>query len=50
MQAVSTKSSGWLTLSVLEVMAPERSDFVLTADVPNREADVLVFHCLDVEA
>ena len=36
-------------MSVLEVVAPERSDLVLTADVPHREADVLVLHCLDVE-
>ena len=31
-------------------MAPERSDLVLTADVPNRERDVLVLDRLDVEA
>merc|ERR1712241_701898 len=37
------------TLRVLEVVAPERSDLVLTADVPNRERDVLVLDRLDVE-
>ena len=36
-------------LRVLEVVAPERSDLVLTADVPNRERDVLVLDRLDVE-
>jgi hypothetical protein len=38
------------TLGVLEVVAPQRPDLVLTADVPHREADVFVFHSLDVEA
>lgn len=37
-------------LGVLEVVAPQRTDLVLAADVPHREADVLVFDCLDVEA
>ena len=37
-------------LRVLEVVAPEWSDLVLTADVPNRERDVLVLDRLDVEA
>jgi len=36
-------------LRVLEVMAPQRTDLVLTADVPNCEGDVLVFDSLDVE-
>ena len=36
-------------LSVLEVVSPEWSDLVLAADVPHREADVLVFHRLNVE-
>lgn len=38
-----------LTLSVLEVVAPQRSDFVLTAHVPHCEADVLVFYSFNVE-
>ena len=46
---VLRREEGDQTLSVLEVVAPERSDLVLTADVPDREADVLVLHCLDVE-
>ena len=37
------------TLCVLEVMAPQRSDLVLTPDVPDSEADVLVLHRLYVE-
>ena len=47
--AIALREEGEQTLSVLEVVAPERSDLVLTADVPDREADVLVLHCLDVE-
>ena len=37
------------TLCVLKVMSPQRSDLVLTADVPHCKADVLVFNRLDVE-
>lgn len=36
-------------LRVLEVVSPERADLVLAADVPDRELDVLVFDCFDVE-
>ena len=36
-------------LSVLEVMSPQGSDFVLTTHVPDGETDVLVFNSLDVE-
>lgn len=36
-------------LSVLEVMPPERTDLVLTTDIPHSELDVLVFDGLDVE-
>lgn len=32
------------TLSVLKVMTPQRSNFVLTADIPYSETDVLVFY------
>lgn len=37
------------TLGVLEVMPPERTDLVLTADIPHGELDVLVLDSLDVE-
>jgi len=37
-------------LCVLEVVPPQRSNFVLSADVPHGEADVLVFHSFHVEA
>jgi hypothetical protein len=37
------------TLSVLEVMPPERTDLVLTADIPHGELNVLVLDGLDVE-
>jgi hypothetical protein len=36
-------------LGVLEVVAPERADLVLTADVPDGEADVLVLDRLNIE-
>jgi len=38
------------TLSVGVVMSPQKSDLVLTADVPHIEGDVLVLDSLDVEA
>ena len=38
-----------VTLRVLEVVPPERSDFVLSAHVPDCETDVLVFDGLHVE-
>lgn len=37
------------TLSVLEVVAPQRTDLVLTTNIPYGELDVLVFDSLDVE-
>lgn len=37
------------TLGVLEVMSPERSDFVLSTDIPHCELNVLVLDGLDVE-
>ncbi len=38
------------SLCVLEVVAPEGSDLVLTADIPHRKVDVLVLDSLDVES
>lgn len=38
------------TLGVLEVVAPERTDLVLTTDIPHGELNVLVFDSLNVEA
>lgn len=38
------------TLGVLEVMPPERTNLVLTADIPHGELNVLVLDGLDVEA
>ena len=40
---------GRITLCVLEVVSPQWSDLVLTADVPHRKADVLVLDCLHIE-
>lgn len=37
-------------LGVLEVVSPQRSDLVLTTDIPDGELDVLVLDGLDVEA
>lgn len=37
------------TLGVLEVMAPERTDLVLSTDIPHCERNVLVLDGLDVE-
>jgi hypothetical protein len=37
------------TLGVLEVMPPQRTNLVLTADIPHGELDVLVLDGLDVE-
>jgi len=36
-------------LGVLEVMSPQRSDLVLSTNIPYSELDVLVFDSLDVE-
>lgn len=38
------------TLGVLEVMSPQRSDLVLTTDIPDGELNVLVLDGFDVEA
>lgn len=37
------------SLGVLEVVPPQRTDFVLAAHVPHRERDVFIFYRLDVE-
>ena len=37
------------TLGVLEVMSPQRTDLVLSSDIPHGELDVLVLDSLDVE-
>lgn len=38
------------TLGVLEVVPPQRSNLVLSTDIPHGERDVLVLDRLDVEA
>jgi hypothetical protein len=38
------------TLGVLEIVSPQRSDLVLSTDIPNGELDVLVFDSLNIEA
>ena len=47
---IATLASHGRTLGVLVVVAPERANLVLAADVPHRERDVLVLDGLDVEA
>lgn len=37
------------SLCVLEVMAPQGADLVLSSHIPHSEADILVLHCLNVE-
>ena len=37
-------------LGVLEVMSPQRSDLVLTTDIPYGELDVFVFDSLNIES
>lgn len=38
------------TLGILEVVAPQGTNFILTSDVPYGETDVFVFDGFDVEA
>ena len=38
------------TLRVLEVMSPERTDLVLTTDIPHGKLNVLVLDGFDVES
>jgi hypothetical protein len=38
------------TLGVLEVMSPERTNLVLSTDIPHSELNVLVLDSLNVEA
>lgn len=38
------------TLSVLEIMSPQWSDFVLTTNIPHSKAYVFVLHCFNIEA
>lgn len=38
------------SLGVLKIMAPERTDLILTTDIPHSERNVLVLDSLDIEA
>jgi hypothetical protein len=38
------------TLGILEVMSPQRSDLVLSTNIPDSELNVLIFDGLDVKA
>ena len=38
-----------LTLSVLEIVPPKWSDFILTSDIPDSKTDVLILHCFYVK-
>ena len=37
-------------MTYLKIMTPERSNFILTANIPNSEADVLVLDCLHIKS
>lgn len=39
-----------LTLSILEIVAPQGSDFVLTSYIPYCEGYVFVFYCFNVKS
>jgi len=38
------------TLGILEVVSPQRTNLVLSTDIPHCELNVLVLDCLNVEA
>jgi hypothetical protein len=38
------------TLGILEVMSPQRTDLVLSTNIPDRELNVLIFDSLDIKA
>lgn len=38
------------TLRVLEVVTPQRTDLVLTSDIPHGKANVFVFDSFNIEA
>jgi len=38
-----------LTLGVLEVMSPQRSDLILTSHIPHCEAYILILNCLYIK-
>ena len=46
---ISNSKTGNHTLCILKVMSPKWPNFVLTADIPNCEAYVLVLHCFHVK-
>ena len=39
-----------MSVTYLKIMTPERSNFILTANIPNSEADVLVLDCLHIKS
>jgi hypothetical protein len=38
------------TLGILEVMSPQRTDLVLSTNIPDSELNVLIFDSLDIKA
>jgi len=38
------------TLSILEIMSPQRTDLVLSTNIPDSELNVLIFDGLDIKA
>lgn len=37
-------------LRVLVIMSPQRSNLILSSDIPNCETNVLILHCFDIES
>lgn len=37
-------------LCALIIMAPERSQLILAADIPNSEGNIVILNCFDIEA
>ena len=46
---ILTVDDEYETLGTSVVVPPERSNLVLSSDIPNSEGDVLVLHSLDVK-
>ena len=40
----------WMYLSILIIVSPQWTDFILSTDVPNGEWNIFVFDCFNVEA
>jgi len=48
-KSVTLKMYGISHLGILEVMPPERPNFILTTNIPNCETNVLIFYCFHIK-